>query len=66
LAWLLERYLVPATLLSNGRWLHDYLQRRLDAARSAIDPIDAFVPIADADRLMDAWVINAAGPVSTT
>jgi hypothetical protein len=66
LAWLLERYLVPATLLSDGRWLHDYLQRRLDAARSAIDPIEAFVPTADADRLMEAWIIKASGPLPTT
>jgi hypothetical protein len=61
LAWLLERYLVPATLLNDGRWFHDYLQRRLDAARSATRPIDAFVPTADADRLMDAWIAKAAG-----
>jgi hypothetical protein len=58
LAWLLERYLVPASLLSDGRWFHDYLQRRLDAARRASDPIDAFVPTADADRLMDAWIVK--------
>ena len=59
LAWLLERYLVPATLLTDGHWFHDYLQRRLDAARRAIHPIDAFVPTADADRLMDAWIVKA-------
>jgi hypothetical protein len=58
LAWLLERYLVPAALLTDGRWFHDYLQRRLDAARRAIDPIDAFVPTADADRLMGAWTVK--------
>jgi hypothetical protein len=58
LAWLLERYLVPGTLLADGRWLRDYLQRRLHAARSALDPIDAFVPTADADRLMDAWTVT--------
>jgi hypothetical protein len=58
LAWLLERYLVPASLLTDGRWLHDYLQRRLDAAQRASDPIDAFVPTADADRLMDAWSVK--------
>src|SRR5262245_17146701 len=55
LAWLLERYLVPGTLLADGYWFRDYLQRRLDAARSARDPIDAFVPTADTDRLMEAW-----------
>ena len=58
LAWLLERYLVPASLLTDGRWFHDYLQRRLDAARRVSDPIDAFVPTADADRLMDAWIVK--------
>jgi hypothetical protein len=55
---LLERYLVPGTLLADGHWLRDYLQRRLDAARSATDPIDAFVPTADADRLMEAWTVT--------
>jgi hypothetical protein len=66
LAWMLERYLVPARLLTDGRWLHDYLQRRLDAARSANDPIDAFVPTADADRLMDAWIISSPPPATMT
>jgi hypothetical protein len=65
-AWLLERYLVPATLLTDGRWLRDYLQRRVDAARSATDPIDAFVPTADQDRLMDAWIAKAAAPLTMT
>jgi hypothetical protein len=62
LAWLLERYLVPATLLTDGRWFHDYLQRRLDAARRAADPINAFVPTADADRLMEAWIVKTPAP----
>jgi hypothetical protein len=62
LAWLLERYLVPAAFLNDGRWLHDYLRRRLDAARSAIDPIDAFVPTADMDRLAEAWISQAPKP----
>src|SRR5262249_55641770 len=66
LAWMLERYLVPGRLLTDGRWLHDYLQRRLDAARSANNPIDAFVPTADADRLMDAWSISAPTPATMT
>ena len=66
LAWMLERYLVPAPLLSDGRWLHDYFQRRLDAARSALDPIDAFVPTADADRLMDAWIVKTPARVTMT
>jgi hypothetical protein len=63
-AWLLERYLVPATLLTDGRWLCDYLQRRLDAARSATDTVDAFVPTADADRLMDAWALKGLPPLT--
>jgi hypothetical protein len=62
LAWQLERYLVPASFFNDGRWLRRYLQRRLDAANSATDPIDAFVPIADADRLMEAWVTKAPKP----
>jgi len=66
LAWLLERYFVPATLLADGCWLRNYLQRRLDAARSAINPVDAFVPTADADRLMDAWTIKAPAPLTMT
>jgi hypothetical protein len=64
-AWLLERYLVPASLFTDGRWLHDYLRRRLDAARSANSPIDAFVPTADMDRLMEAWIVKAPGPLAT-
>ena len=65
LAWLLERYLVPASLFTDGRWLHDYLRRRLDAARSANNPIDAFVPTANMDRLMDAWMVKAPHPSAT-
>jgi len=34
-------------LLADGRWLNDYLEDRILAARTAIDPVDAFVPIAD-------------------
>jgi hypothetical protein len=64
-AWLLERYLVPASFFTDGRWLHDYLRRRLDAARSANSPIDAFVPTADMDRLMEAWIVKAPGPLAT-
>ena len=59
LAWLLERYLVPAMLFTDGRWLHDYLERRFDAARSAVNPIDGFVATADPDRLMRAWMAEA-------
>jgi hypothetical protein len=62
LSWQLERYLVPAVLYNDGRWLCDYLRRRLDAARSAANPVDAFVPIADADTLMQAWVTKAPKP----
>ncbi len=60
LAWLLERYLVPATLFTDGRWLKDYLTRRIEAARSAVKPIDGFVETADADRLMMAWTAQSA------
>jgi hypothetical protein len=63
-AWLLERYLVPSSLLSDGRWLLNYFLRRMDAARRARDPADAFVPIADADVLMNAWVARAPQPVA--
>ncbi len=59
LAWLLERYLVPDALLSDGRVLHDYLIRRISAVAVADDPMDSFVPIADLDRLMHAWVLKA-------
>jgi hypothetical protein len=59
LAWLLERYLVPATLFRDGRWLSDYLERRCDAARSAVNPIDGFVATADADCLIQAWLAQA-------
>ncbi len=62
LAWILERYLVPDFLLSNGRWLRNYLAERADAARTAADPLAAFVPIADLDRLIEAWVIKAPNP----
>jgi len=62
IAWQLERYLVPETFLNDGRWLRDYLGRRLDTANAAADPIDAFVPIAEADQLMDAWVRQARKP----
>ena len=63
LAWLLERYLVPDALLSDGRWLRDYLARRISAAAANPDsPMEAFVPIADMDRLMEAWVFQAPKP----
>ena len=57
---------MPGTLLADGRWLRDYLQRRLDAARSVKDPIDAFVPTADAARLMDAWTVQQPQPLTVT
>jgi hypothetical protein len=60
LAWLLERYIVPETIFSDGRWLKDYLERRIVAAGSAANPIDGFVEIADADRLMAAWTAPGA------
>jgi hypothetical protein len=64
LAWQLERYLVPEVLFSDGRWLHGYLERRIDAARRGADPIEAFVPTADSDRLMEAWIAQAPRPVA--
>jgi hypothetical protein len=64
LAWQLERYLVPELLFSDGHWLHNYLERRLDAAHRVDDQIDAFVPIADTDRLMEAWIAQAPKPLA--
>ena len=64
LAWQLERYLVPELLFRDGHWLHNYLERRLDAAQRVDDPIDAFVPVADMDRLMEAWIAQAPKPVA--
>lgn len=64
IGWQLERYSVPSSLLSDGRWLLDYFLRRMEAARTAHDPLDAFVPVADADVLMDAWVARAPQPVA--
>jgi hypothetical protein len=63
-AWQLERYLVPYSFLSDGRWMCDYFARRIDAARYASDPLDGFVPIADSDRLHWIWVKNAPAPVA--
>lgn len=59
LAWLLEHYFVPEALLSDGRWLRDYLTRRIGAAADFRDPLHSFVPIADVDRLVQAWVVKA-------
>ena len=64
LAWQLEHYLVPELLFSDGHWLHNYLERRLDAAHRVDDPIEAFVPIADMDRLMEAWIAQAPKPLA--
>jgi hypothetical protein len=64
LAWQLENYLVPDRLLNDAQWLFKYFERRLDAAHSADDPIDAFVPIADLDRLMEAWIAHAPKPLA--
>ena len=65
-AWQLEHYLVPEALLADGRWLNDYLERRILAARTANDPVDAFVPIADINRLEQAWVGSAPSPRALT
>jgi hypothetical protein len=62
LAWQLQHYLVPELLFSDGHWLQNYLERRLDAAHRADDPIDAFVPVADMDRLMEAWIARTPNP----
>jgi hypothetical protein len=62
--WQLEHYLVPDRLLSDGRWLYDYLERRLNAARCSDDAINAFVPIADIDRLREAWITEAPKPLA--
>lgn len=62
LAWQLEHYLVPEQLFSDGHWLHNYFERRLDAAQRVDDSIDAFVPIADMDRLVESWIAQAPQP----
>jgi hypothetical protein len=49
-------------LLRDGKWLHDYFQRRCQAIRANADPIDAFVPVADAAALEEAWIIDAPKP----
>ena len=49
-------------LLRDGRWLYSYFEHRLDAAHYSADPIDAFVPIADVERLMEAWILQAPTP----
>jgi hypothetical protein len=45
---------VPQALWSEGAWLDDYLRRRIEAARTANDLVEAFVPIADPARLEEA------------
>jgi hypothetical protein len=64
LAWLLQHYLIPDALLSDGRWLRDYLARRIQAASDTADPIDAFVPVANLDRLIEAWIVKAPKPAA--
>jgi hypothetical protein len=64
LAWQLERYVVPQALWSEGAWLDDYLRRRIEAARTANDLVEAFVPIADPARLEQAWIRQAPRPVA--
>jgi hypothetical protein len=59
MAWLLERYFVPETLLSDGRWLRDYFARRIGALAEGAESVEAFVPVADADRLIDSWIVKA-------
>jgi hypothetical protein len=64
LAWQLERYVVPQALWSEGAWLDDYLRRRIEAARTANDLVEAFVPIARPARLEEAWIRQAPRPVA--
>ena len=63
LAWQLERYVVPQALWSEGAWLDDYLRRRIEAARTTKDLVEAFVPIAGPARLEEAWIGEAPRPV---
>jgi hypothetical protein len=64
LAWQLERYVVPQALWSEGAWLDDYLRRRIAAARTANDLVEAFTPIACPARLEEAWIRQAPRPVA--
>src|SRR5262249_34015839 len=64
LAWQLERYVVPQALWSEGAWLDDYLRRRIEAARTTNDLVEAFVPIAGPARLREAWIGQAPRPVA--
>lgn len=64
MAWLLEHYFVPEALLSDGRWLRDYFARRIASIGSSTDPIDEFVPIADAEQLIDCWIVKAPKPTA--
>jgi hypothetical protein len=64
LAWQLERHVVPQALWSEGAWLDDYLRRRIEAARTTNDLVEAFVPIADPARLEEAWIGQAPRPVA--
>ena len=64
LAWQLERYLVPQALWSEGAWLDDYLRRRIEAARTTNDLVEAFVPVASPTRLQEAWIGRAPRPVA--
>ena len=59
LAWLLERYLVPEALLSDGPWLRDYFAQRIQSAAATADSMNSFVPIAEPARLREAWVARA-------
>ena len=43
--------------------LRDYFERRISALAENAEPADAFVPVADADRLIDSWIVKA--PKST-
>jgi len=64
LAWQLARYVVPQALWSEGAWLDDYLRRRIEAACTANDLVEAFVPLARPSRLEEAWIGQAPRPVA--
>jgi hypothetical protein len=51
-------------LWSEGAWLDDYLRRRIEAARTTNDPVEAFVPIAGLARLEEAWIGQAPRPAA--
>ena len=55
-AWLLQHYLVPSSLFFDGRWLYQYLRRRLESWRTSQDPLLAFEQVGSLDELETAWL----------